>query len=163
MKIGKALLVIAVAGMGLAGCSGKSGAKSGEAEDVKTDALVCKMANGPVSVSIHMDAVNDNVVKIRQVGTFDIQNMTEEQRKRLEQPVNQAEQEYKSLKFVDYKFVKEDKKWTENITMNITPETVPVIIEKKLMQISGGDKVKFISLKQSAENYKKQGWECTTK
>ena len=125
-------------------------------ESVKENALVVEKEEKPIKIVIKFDAKGDLITKMKQESTVDLENVSEDQIKQLEDSCSEYEKRYKKLGFVDYKFGVEDNVFKEKISFEATEENVKKLKEENLLPVSEDDN--RIGLKATKEFFEKDGY-----
>ncbi len=153
-KIFKRVSAILLSGMMVAALAGCGSQKEEKA------VLRCKQEKQGYSVEMVFDAKGDEATKLTQTSTLDISQLPQEALDAVDGSLKKMEDTYKDIKDVDYSYKKEDNKIVETIVINLSEESIKSLSGKGLLPIeSNSDKpVKMISIKQTRESLKNNGW-----
>lgn len=153
-KIFKRISAVLLSGMMVAALVGCGSQKEEKA------VLRCKQEKQGYAVEMVFDAKGDEATRLTQISTLDLSELPQEAVDSVDASLKQMEDTYKDMKGVDYSYKKEENKIVETIVIDLSEETIQSMTESGLLPIqSNSDKpVKMISIKQSRESLKSNGW-----
>lgn len=126
-------------------------------ESVKENALVMKTEQNGVELVMHFDAKGDQIVKISQVGTINLEGAPAGTEEQVKQALENAKAEYSKYDFVKYSYEIKDNKAVENISFPTSEEDVKKLKEANLLPVTGeGNK---LSIKATKKNLEDAGWQ----
>lgn len=150
----KRISAILLSGMMVASLAGCGSQKEEKA------VLRCKQEQQGYTVEMVFDAKGDKATRLTQTSTLDVAELPQEALDAVDESLKKMEDTYKEMKGVDYSYKKEESKIVETIVIDLSEETIKSMSESGLLPIqSNSDKpVKMISIKQSRESLKENGW-----